>query len=107
VAPSSSRLPAALVALAAGALVALGVPFGELWRACRAPTSEACVWGKALLPVSLGVGVVLGIAAAAVAYAVVRAWQRRQAAHDGTADDGTADGGTTNDQRRQARNPLP
>jgi len=100
------------VALAAGALVALGVPFGELWRACRAPTSEACVWGKALLPVSLGVGAVLGIAAAAAAYALARAWQRRQAARDGTEDDGTEDDGTeddgtTNDQRRRARNPLP
>jgi hypothetical protein len=77
-----SRTPALLGALALGATVAVGVPLFELWRACRTPTSEACVWGKALLPVSLSVGAVLGIAAAAVAYAALRAWQRHRSSRD-------------------------
>jgi hypothetical protein len=77
-----ARLPAVLGALAVGAVVAVGVPLFELWRACRAPTSEACVWGKALLPVSLSVGAVLGLAAAVLAYAAGRAWQRHRASRD-------------------------
>jgi len=78
--PSHPRLPAVAAALALGVLVALGVPYGELWRACRAPTSEACVWGKSLLPVSLAVGAGLGAVAAAVGYVCARAWQRRRPA---------------------------
>jgi len=61
-----------------GAAVAVGVPLVELWRACRAPISEACVWGKALLPVSLAVGAALGVPVAAASYALLRAWQRRR-----------------------------
>ena len=78
--PSHPRLPAVAAALALGVLVAVGVPYGELWRACRAPTSEACVWGKSLLPVSLAVGAGLGAVAAAVGYVCARAWQRRRPA---------------------------
>ena len=70
------RAAALLIALAVGVLVALGVPFGELWYKCREPTSEGCVWGKALLPVSLAVGAVLGSGAAALTYVVARVVQR-------------------------------
>jgi hypothetical protein len=37
------------LALAAGA----GVSLLKLWFSCRQPESEACVWGKAYLPLSL------------------------------------------------------
>jgi hypothetical protein len=71
-----ARCGAAAVALAVGLIVAVGVPLGERWRDCRAPASEACVWDKALLPVSLGVGVVLGAVVAALVYMAVRAWRQ-------------------------------
>ena len=73
----ASRRPAFIAAGLVGLTLGVGVPLGELWRACRAPASEACVWGKALLPVSLSVGAALGLPAALVAFLVVRAWQRR------------------------------
>jgi hypothetical protein len=76
--PPRARRIAALVALAAGLFVAAGVPLGERWHACRAPGSEACVWSKALLPVSLAAGVVLGAIVAAISFAAVRLWQRRR-----------------------------
>ena len=74
-----SRLPAVLIAITVGALVAVGVPFGELWYKCQQPTSEQCVWAKSLLSLSLSVGVVLGLGAALFAYVVARAVQRRRA----------------------------
>ena len=70
------RLPALLIALGVGALVAFGVPLGELWYRCLEPTSEACVWGKALLPVSLAVGAVLGLGAAALTFVAALAVRR-------------------------------
>ena len=62
-----------LIAIAAWLFVAVGVPFAELWYKCREPASEGCVWGKALLPVSLAVCAVLGLGAAALAYFIARA----------------------------------
>ena len=56
-------------------LVGAGVPFLELWLKCRQPMSEACVWAKAYLPLSLGIGAVLGILAAVVAWFVLGAWR--------------------------------
>ena len=73
------RAAALLIALAVGALVALGVPFGEHWYKCLEPTSEGCVWGKALLPVSLAVGAVLGLGAAALTFVAALAVQRSRA----------------------------
>ena len=63
-------------ALAAGLLLGVGIPLVELWVECRQPTSEACVWDRALLGVSLSVGAVLGLVAGTVAYFVVRSLRR-------------------------------
>jgi hypothetical protein len=63
-------------ALAAGLLVGLGVPLVELALDCRVRTSEGCVWGRALLGVSLSVGAVLGLLAGTITYFVVRALRR-------------------------------
>jgi hypothetical protein len=49
-----SRLVRVLIATIAGVLAALAVPYGNLWLKCQLPTSEACVWSKAYLPLSLG-----------------------------------------------------
>jgi hypothetical protein len=75
-APRAHRI-AVLAALTAGMVIAVGVPMGDRWRACREPTSEACVWGKALFPVSLAMFAVVGAAAAVLVFLAVRAWQRR------------------------------
>ncbi|MDQ3949125.1 MAG: hypothetical protein M3282_02160 [Gemmatimonadota bacterium] len=48
-------LIAALVAL----LATLAVPYGNLWLKCQQPASEACVWSKAYLPLSLGLTFVI------------------------------------------------
>jgi hypothetical protein len=43
-----------LIAVVVAALATLVVPFGNLWLKCQQPTSEACVWSKAYLGLSLG-----------------------------------------------------
>lgn len=73
-----SRRAALLIALCAGLLAGIAYPFVDLAFACRLPQSEACVWGKAYLPLTLGLSVVIvGGAVAGLAYAVL-AWQRRR-----------------------------
>jgi hypothetical protein len=57
-----SRTVRVLIATLAGVLAALAVPYGNLWLKCQVPTSEACVWSKAYLPLSLGLtAVTLGV----------------------------------------------
>ena len=50
-----TRTTRALVSLVVG----LGAPLVELALDCRVPSSEGCVWGRAYLPLSLGVGLVI------------------------------------------------
>lgn len=54
-----SRRAALVVALVVGLVVGLGYPYFDLAAACRIPDSEACVWGKAYFPLSLGVSLIL------------------------------------------------
>lgn len=71
-----SRRSSLLTASAIGLLAGVAYPFIDLALACRAATSEACVWGKAYLPLTLGVSVVLvGGVVAALAYALLM-WKR-------------------------------
>ncbi len=70
-----------LTALAIGLVVGVSYPFVDLGLTCRAPSSEACVWGKAYLPLTLGVSVVLGSIVTALAYAAL-VWQRRRQSKD-------------------------
>ncbi len=71
------------IALAIGLVVGLAYPFVDLGLACRAPASEACVWGKAYLPLTLGVSVVLlGGVAAALVYAVLMRKRRARSGDD-------------------------
>ena len=80
-AATPSRRAALAAALALGTLLAVGIPGGELWLDCRVPDSEACIWGKALWPVSFALGALVGSITTAVTYLAMRAWQKR--AHTG------------------------
>jgi len=65
-----------LVAIAAGLVAGVGYPFVDLALACRAPVSEACVWGKAYLPLTLGLSLVLVSACVAgLTYAALACWR--------------------------------
>lgn len=66
-----------LTALCVGLMAGIGYPFVDVALACRVPISEACVWGKAYLPLTLGVSVVvLGGPVTGLLYAVLL-WRRR------------------------------
>ena len=52
---SRRRLVRAASALAMG----LAAPHAELWVKCRAPSSEACVWGRPYLPLTVPVYLVV------------------------------------------------
>jgi hypothetical protein len=68
-----SRSVRLLIATLAGVVAALAVPFGNLWLKCQVPTSEACVWSKAYLPLSLGLTtVILGVPVFIVALMLLR-----------------------------------
>ena len=77
----SRRFPF-LTALCVGLIVGAGYPFVDVGLACRTPTSEACVWGKAYLSLTLSVSVVvLGGVVTGVLYAVL-IWRRRPSRDD-------------------------
>ncbi len=65
------------------ALVGLAAPYAELAVYCRAPASEACVWGRAYLPLTRPVYFVLfGLLAYAVLSLVARRARRRPEPRD-------------------------
>lgn len=67
-----------LVALGTWLVVGIGYPYLDLALACRIPDSEACVWGKAYFPLTMGLSLtLLGGLAAGLVYAVV-VWRRRK-----------------------------
>jgi hypothetical protein len=77
-----SRRAASLIALFSGLVVGLGYPYLDRAVACRVPASEACVWGKAYFPLTLGVSlVVLGGLSAGLVYAALR-WRRKRKGGD-------------------------
>lgn len=73
----SSRRSALLTAVLVGLLAGIGYPFVDLAIACRAPVSEACVWGKAYFPLTLGLSVVIVGGAVAVLLYAGLSWHRR------------------------------
>jgi len=65
-----------LTALCVGLTSGIGYPFVDLALTCRVPIPEACVWGKAYLPLTLSVSVVvLGGSVTGLLYAVL-IWRR-------------------------------
>lgn len=74
----ASTITALVAGLAAGALY----PLIETAISCRAPDSEACVWGKALLPLEIAVSAfVVGIPLAIVVFLALE-WRRRGRGRD-------------------------
>lgn len=72
----------ALVAVLAGLVAGVGYPFVDVALACRVPASEACVWGKAYFPLTLGLSVVMvGGGVAGLVYAGLT-WFRRRKSND-------------------------
>jgi hypothetical protein len=72
-----SRRAALFGSLLVGVVVGVGYPCIDLVLACRVPASEACVWGKAYFPLSLGLSLVLlGGTSAGLVYAWL-AWHRK------------------------------
>jgi hypothetical protein len=73
-----SRRSSLITAIAVGLLAGVGYPFVDLALACRIPTSEACVWGKAYFPLTLTLSVlIVGGAVAGLLYAALMWWARR------------------------------
>lgn len=90
-----SRRAALFVSLFIGIVVGVGYPYVDIAVSCRIPTSEACVWGKAYFPLTLGLSIVLlGGLSAGLVYALL-AWRRK---HNG-ADDALPSKGTSDDHR--------
>lgn len=54
-----SRRANAVMALVVGFAIGVALPFIQVYLACGSPASEACVWGKALLPLTVSISAVL------------------------------------------------
>ncbi|MFN2565065.1 MAG: hypothetical protein ABR499_08675 [Gemmatimonadaceae bacterium] len=68
-----SRAVRILIATLVGVVAALAVPLGNLWLKCQQPASEACVWSRAYLPLSLGLtAVILGVPVFVVTLVLLR-----------------------------------
>ena len=68
-----------LTALVFGLIAGLGYPVVDIAIACRTSVSEACVWGKAYFPLTLGLSVLLlGGLVTGLVYAVLRGRRRCQ-----------------------------
>ena len=59
------------------AAIGIAQPLGELWLECGRKQADACSWDRALLPVTLTIGVVLGLGVGVFLNAMVRAWRYR------------------------------
>jgi len=79
----ASRRSALIIAVLVGLLAGVGYPFVDIAIACRVPTSEACVWGKAYFPLTLVLSVVIvGGTVATLVYAGLMWRRRRQSNND-------------------------
>ena len=54
-----SRRANAVLSTILGFPAGAALPFLQVWLACGAPASEACVWGRALLPLTVSVSAAL------------------------------------------------
>jgi hypothetical protein len=71
--PGSPRRRHLPFVLTLGIVLGAGATLVQWRLACRIPEAEACVWGRAYLPVSLVLGGIAGLVLAAIAFTVMRA----------------------------------
>jgi len=70
-------------AIIIGVVVGAAYPFVDVALSCRVPESEACVWGRAYLPLSLAISIpIIGGVVAVVAYALW-AWRNTRSRERG------------------------
>ncbi len=75
----------ALIAVLLGLLAGLAYPIVDLAIACRIPDSEACVWGKAYLPLTFSLSIMLvGGVVAAVVFVALSMRNRKKQEHLGS-----------------------
>jgi hypothetical protein len=63
--------------LVIGVLLGVSQPLVELLLDCRRGRFDACGWDRALLPLTIPIGILVGLALGALLSVVVRAWQGR------------------------------
>ena len=74
-----TRRAAALFSIAVFLALAFGVPLAEVaWKCAQSPSSEGCVWGKSLLPLSVAFGALIGAVVGAGSWFLALALQRRR-----------------------------
>jgi hypothetical protein len=96
-----TRRAAALFAGAVFLVLAFGVPLAEVgWKCLHSPTSEACVWGKSLLPISLAFGTVIGAVIGGGAWFLALGFQRRRRNASGATNSSHALGDDEEDEGR-------
>ena len=82
-----TRRAGAFFAISVFLILAVGVPCGEVALKClQAPTSEGCVWSKSLLPISVGVGMLIGGVFGGVVWFMALGFQRRRRNASGATD---------------------
>ena len=82
-----TRRAAALFAVSIFLVLAFGIPIGEvLWKCAQNPSSEACVWGKSLLVISVPIGAVIGAVIGGGAWFVALGFQKRRRFASGATD---------------------
>lgn len=69
-------------ALVVGLSAGVGYPVVSVAVACGAPSSEACVWGKAYLPLNLTISVVVVGGIVTGLCLAVLTWRRSHASRD-------------------------
>lgn len=72
-----------VLVLGLGILIGIAATLVQWRLACRVPISEGCVWGRALLPLSLPLGAAAGAVVAGVAYLVLRLVQQGRQGPEG------------------------
>lgn len=79
----TARTKALISAIIIGVVAGAAYPLVDVALSCRVPESEACVWGKAYLPLTLGISIpVIGGVVAAAAYALW-AWRSTRSREKG------------------------
>ena len=82
-----TRRAAAVFAISIFLFFALGIPVAEvMWKCAQGPTSEACVWGKSLLPFAVAFGAAIGAVIGGGSWFLALGLQKRRRFASGATD---------------------